>query len=518
MDAGIGSWVAGRAFRAPESMALIDGDTGRRRTFAELHARTSALADALHQRGVRHGDRVAMLAFNSPEFIEVLLAAAKLGAITVPVNFRLTAGEVRYALTDSGASVLLYSSQLAAVAKAAADGLPIHTLAEIPSAAERATGAPSAYEDLLATGSPDPLERDVAESEVAVIMYTSGTTGRPKGAMLTHGNLLWQSVHALGMGEGLSKQDVTVTAAPLFHIGGLGVFTLPLLYLGGASVILESFVPDQVIAAMAEHHASVMFLVPAMWVAIMRSPELDRADLTPPRYSVVGGAPSPLPMLKFFMDRGWNFAEGFGLTETSPGCSILDSEHLIAKTGSIGQPMTHLRWRLVDDADREVPVGQVGELIVQGPNVFAGYWGKPAETAEAMRGGWFHTGDLGRADEDGYVTLVDRKKDMVITGGENVYPVEVEQALFTHPEVDDVAVIGLPDEKWGESVTAVIVRAAGSQLSEAELIAWTRDRLAHFKCPRRVEFVAELPRNATGKLLKRELRATYGGTTSSFTR
>jgi acyl-CoA synthetase (AMP-forming)/AMP-acid ligase II len=309
-----------------------------------------------------------------------------------------------------------------------------------------------------------------------------------------------------------------VTAAPLFHIGGLGVFTLPLLYLGGASVILESFVPDQVIAAMAEHHASVMFLVPAMWVAIMRSPELDRADLTPPRYSVVGGAPSPLPMLKFFMDRGWNFAEGFGLTETSPGCSILDSEHLIAKTGSIGQPMTHLRWRLVDDADREVPVGQVGELIVQGPNVFAGYWGKPAETAEAMRGGWFHTGDLGRADEDGYVTLVDRKKDMVITGGENVYPVEVEQALFTHPEVDDVAVIGLPDEKWGESVTAVIVRAAGSQLSEAELIAWTRDRLAHFKCPRRVEFVAELPRNATGKLLKRELRATYGGTTSSFTR
>jgi fatty-acyl-CoA synthase len=518
MDAGIGSWVAGRAFRDPAGIALIDGDTGRRRTFAELHARTSALADALHQRGVRRGDRVALLALNSPEFLEVLLAAAKLGAITVPVNFRLSADEVRYVLTDSGASALLYSGQLAAVAKAAADGLHVHTLTEIPPAADRAAGGASEYEDLLASGSPEPLERDVAESDIAMIMYTSGTTGFPKGAMLTHANLLWQSVHAMSMYEGLSRYDVTVTSAPLFHIGGLAVLTVPLLYLGGTSVILEGFEPAQVIAAMAEHKATVMFLVPAMWVALSRCPEIDRDGLVPPRQSVSGGAPAPLPMLEFFAGRGWNFAEGFGLTETSPGCSLLDREHIVAKAGSIGQPVTHLRWKLVDDGDREVPAGTVGELIVQGPNVFAGYWGKPAETAEAMRGGWFHTGDLGRADSDGYVTLVDRKKDMVITGGENVYPIEVEQALFGHPDVEDVAVVGVPDEKWGETVMAAVVKKAGSPLTEAGLIAWVRDRLAHFKCPRRVEFVAELPRNATGKLLKRELRAAYGHGESSFTR
>jgi fatty-acyl-CoA synthase len=518
VDAGIGSWVAGRAFRAPEATALIDGNTGRKRTYGELHARTSALADALAERGVRRGDRVALLALNSPEFIEVLLAAAKLGAITVPVNFRLSADEVRYALTDSGASVLLYSGQLAAVAKSAADGLHIHTMTEIPAAAERVAGAASAYEDLVASGDPAPLERDVAESDIAVIMYTSGTTGRPKGATLTHANLLWQTINAMAMGEALSKHDVTVTAAPLFHIGGLGVYTLPLLYLGGANVILESFVPAQVIGAMAEYGATMMFCVPAMWVAISRSPELDRPGLTPPRLSLCGGAPAPLPMLKFFTDRGWNFAEGFGLTETSPGCSVLDSDHLVSKSGSIGQPLQHLQWRLVDDNDRTVPVGQVGELIVRGPNVFTGYWGKPAETAEALRGGWFHTGDLGRADADGYVTLVDRKKDMIITGGENVYPVEVEQALFGHPAVDDVAVIGVPDEKWGETVVAVVVRSSGGDLTGESLIAWVRDRLAHFKCPQRVEFVAELPRNATGKLLKRELRTTYGGTGAALTR
>ena len=510
--------MAGRALRDPAATALIDGNTGRRRSYGELHARTSALADALEQRGIRRGDRVGLLAHNSPEFMEVLLATARLGAITVPVNFRLTPGEVRHVLADSGACALLYSSPLASVAKAAADGLPVHTTVEIPSAADRAGGASSAYEDLLASGSPDALERDVAGSDIACIMYTSGTTGRPKGAMLTHDNLLWQSIHALTGTPGLSRYDVTVTAAPLFHIGGLGVFTLPLLYLGGANVILESFVPDQVVAAMAEHQATVMFLVPAMWAAITRSQELNRADLRPPRSALCGGAPAPLPVLKFYTDRGWNFAEGFGLTETSPACSILDSEHLISKAGSIGHPVAHLQWRLVDDSDRPVPVGEVGELIVRGPNVFAGYWGKPAETAEAMRGGWFHTGDLGRADADGYVTLVDRKKDMVITGGENVYPVEVEQVLYQHPAIDDVAVIGVPNETWGEAVVAVIVPAAGAELDADALIAWVRDRLAHFKCPRRVEFTAALPRNATGKVLKRELRMTYSGRESSVTR
>ncbi|MCO6010448.1 long-chain fatty acid--CoA ligase [Actinoallomurus purpureus] len=518
MDAGIGSWVAGRAFRTPTATALVDGDTGRRRTYSDLHARTSALADALHRKGVRRGDRVGILALNSPEFIEVFLAAAKLGAITVPVNYRLSEGEVRYVLADAGVSALLHSDTFSAVAYGATKDLPVHTLIEIPSAAKRATGAPSPFETLVASGSPEPLERDVAEHDIAVIMYTSGTTGRPKGAMLTHGNLLWQAIHSVELGSGLSRHDRTVTAAPLFHIGGLGILTLPLLYLGGTSVILESFVPGQVVRTMASERATVMFLVAAMWTALAHSEEIDRADLGALRFAASGGSPTPLTTLEFFQQRGWNFTEGFGMTETSPTCSVLTVEHLARKAGSVGQPVTHLQWRLVDDNDRVVPVGEVGELVVRGPNVFAGYWGKPVETAEALRGGWFHTGDLGRADEDGFVSLVDRKKDMVITGGENVYPIEVEQVLYRHPDVDDVAVIGVPDERWGETVTAVVVRRTDSTLTAEELVGWVRERLAHFKCPRRVEFVDGLPRTATGKLLKRELRSIYTGTHEAVTR
>ncbi|ALV39880.1 o-succinylbenzoate--CoA ligase [Pseudarthrobacter sulfonivorans] len=518
MDTGIGSWIAGRAFRDPDRIALVDGDTGRRRSYGELHERTNALADALTRLGVRRGDRIALLAMNSPEFLEVMLAGAKMGAITVPINFRLSADEVRYVLEDSGATVFVHSAQLAEVASAASRGLMLRFVLEIPSSVERAAQASSAYEEFLSTGSTETLERDVAEEDVTLIMYTSGTTGVPKGAMITHRNLLWQTLHMITLAKGLNSYDVTVTAAPLFHIGGLATHTLPLLYLGGTTVIVESFDPAQTVELMEREKVTVMFLVASMWTAVSLLPDLDTKDLSAVKYAISGGAPLPLPTLEFFDERGWVFTEGYGLTESTCASCFLAPEYVVSKAGSVGHPVTHQRMRLVDDTDRDVAVGEVGEILLQGPNIFAGYWGRPRETADAFRGGWFHTGDLARADSQGFLTLVDRKKDMVITGGENVYPIEVEQVLFRHPEVLEAAVIGLPDNKWGESVTAIVVRTPESTLTEEELIAWTRERLAHFKCPRRIEFVEELPRNATGKLLKRDLRRARTGSAESVSR
>jgi fatty-acyl-CoA synthase len=246
--------------------------------------------------------------------------------------------------------------------------------------------------------------------------------------------------------------------------------------------------------------------------------DFDSHDLSSARWALCGGAPSPLPLLEFYQQRGWRFLEGFGMTETSSSVLLLDHEFVVSHAGSVGRPFMHTDVRIVDSEDHDVAVGEVGELVIRGPNLFTGYWGRPVETAEAMRGGWFHSGDLARADADGFVTLVDRKKDMIISGGENVYPIEVEQALFRHPDIADVAVIGVPDAQWGETVLAVVVAAAGADLDPDAVIAHARERIAHFKCPRRVEFVDELPRNATGKILKRTLRQRYTGTEDALHR
>jgi acyl-CoA synthetase (AMP-forming)/AMP-acid ligase II len=336
--------------------------------------------------------------------------------------------------------------------------------------------------------------------------------------MLTHDNHLWNVVNTLSYGRGLRGTDVTVTVAPMFHIGGLGVHTLPLLYVGGTNAVLPSFVPAQTLALMAQERATVQFMVPAMWAAIAAVPDFDSYDLSALELLITGGAPCPMTIIDFFQGKGLPFQEGFGMTETAPSVSVLMAEQVKEKAGSIGRPLFHVEARIVDEADREVPVGNVGELVVRGRNVFAGYWGLPEATAEAFRGGWFHTGDLGKADEAGFLTLVDRKKDMIITGGENVYPIEVEQVLYRADGVREVAVVGVPDQRWGETPVAVVALAEGAGRDPDGLIAYARERLAHFKCPTRVEFVDELPRNATGKVLKTVLRQRYGGDASAVTR
>ncbi|MGV0714546.1 long-chain fatty acid--CoA ligase [Mycolicibacterium sp. XJ662] len=505
---GIGGWISRRAFLSGDRIALIDGDA--RLTYAEFDRRTDQLARALHEAGVRHGDRVAGLLLNSAAFLETLFATAKLGAVFVPINFRLAAPEVSFLLADSGAEVFVWSAQLSALARAAlgGDGVQVRTRLVVG-------GAPADGEDdferLLASGDPRPPATEVAPGDVCCLMYTSGTTGRPKGAMLTHANLLWNVVNTLSADRGIRITDRTVTVAPMFHIGGLGVHTLPLLYMGGTTAILSAFDPEQTLATMARERVTVQFLVPSMWAALMTVPGFENYDLSALELAVSGGAPCPLPVLEYFLGKGVPFQEGFGMTETSPGATILDADHVKEKAGSIGRPVFHLHARVVDGDDHDVPVGEVGELVLRGPNIFAGYWGLPEATAEAFRGGWFHTGDLGRMDAEGFITLVDRKKDMIISGGENIYPIEVEQVLYRHPAVREVAVVGVAHAKWGETPVAVVALNDDVQVTEAELIGYARERLAHFKCPTRVEFVAELPRNATGKVLKTTLRRDHGG-------
>ncbi|KAA0021017.1 acyl-CoA synthetase [Antrihabitans cavernicola] len=512
MDRGIGNWIPAQALRQPDKLALVDSDSGRRQTYAELNARTDRLADGLRQAGVQRGDRVALLSLNSAEFLETLFAVAKLGAVTVPINFRLAPAEVGYILADSGASVLICSEVFTDLAGAATASAGVVVTTRFVIGTE--------FEALVVSGSDATIECDVEESDIAVIMYTSGTTGRPKGAMLTHANMLWNAINTLTAApEGLRRTDITIAAAPLFHIGALGVHCLPLFYIGGTSITTAAFVPDKLLKLMTDEKVSVQFLVPAMWAALAQSPALDSFDPSNVRMAVSGGAPCPLTLIELFLAKGWSFVEGFGMTETAPSCHLLDAAHIVSKSGSIGKPLRHIEFRIVDDDDTDVTVGTVGELTLRGPSLFAGYWGLPDATEAAWRGGWFHTGDLAREDEDGYVTLVDRKKDMIITGGENVYPIEVEQVLYRHPQVVEAAVIGVPNEKWGESVVAVVVTKSDPSTELAdELLEYTREHLARFKCPSSVEFVDVLPRNATGKLLKRELRQTFSGTAESVSR
>nr|WP_280474847.1 AMP-binding protein [Nocardia farcinica] len=448
----------------------------------------------------------------------MLFGAANIGAIVVPVNFRLSSREVCYILADSGAIMLAVSDRFVDLASdALAQGG--HGVRRVVAESDGSVigDYPVTTVDELLTKSrrgPDP---SIRAEDTCVIMYTSGTTGAPKGAMLTHANMRWNAFNMATVGSGLSGSTVTIAVAPMFHIGALGLSVLPILYAGGTVITVRSFDPRRTLELMQRHRTTTQFMVPAMWAALAKVPDFDSYDVSSMQYVLCGGAPCPLPVIEFYQQRGWMFLEGFGMTEASPNTLLLDEESVVSHAGSVGRPFMHVDVRIVDIDDRDVAVGDVGELVLRGPNIFAGYWGKPEETAEATRGGWFHTGDLGRADADGFITLVDRKKDMIITGGENVYPIEVEQVLYRHPGVAEVAVVGVPDEKWGETVVAVVV-PDGDKVDEAELIDYARTHIAHFKCPRRVVFVEDLPYTATGKILKRTLRERLTGVAASVHR
>ncbi|MEV7737531.1 long-chain fatty acid--CoA ligase [Streptomyces sp. NPDC088921] len=494
---GLGSWPARRARKTPHRTALIHGDTTF--TYAELHTRVTRLAHALRARGIRRGDRVAYLGPNHPSYLETLFAAGSLGAVFVPLNTRLAGPEIGYQLSDSGARALVYGPSHAGLVAGLPGSTDVRTYVEV--------GAE--YEQLLAGSAQESIDEPVTADDTCIIMYTSGTTGRPKGAMLTHGNLTWNAINVL-VDTDLIADERALVSAPLFHTAGLNMLTLPVLLKGGTCVLVEAFEPNATFDLIEQHRITFMFGVPTMFEQVARHPRWADADLSSLRILTCGGSPVSSPLIAAYQERGLTFLQGYGMTEASPGTLFLDAEHAIGKAGSAGVPHFFSDVRVVRPDLAPVDVGETGEVVLRGPHVMPGYWGLPEETAASFADGWFRSGDAARVDEDGYVFIVDRIKDMIISGGENIYPAEIEDLLLGHPDIAECAVIGVPDDKWGEVPRAVVVPREGSAPDPDEVLASLAGRLAKYKIPKSVVIADGLPRTASGKLLKSRVRKRFG--------
>jgi len=501
----LGEALARWARRTPDAEALVF--RGRRMTWGELDERVNRLANGLAGLGVSKGDRVGFVFPNCIEYLETALAVAKLGAVGVPGNFRFVAREHAYQLAHSGARVLLHSDQFSEVMAEASRDLP--DLGHRVCAGASGAGEALSYEELICGGSDRAPDVNIDDDDPASIMYTSGTTGPPKGAVLTHKNLAMCAMTYMAYFE-WNQGTRVLYVLPLFHMAAYGAYMIN-LFAGLPAVITDQPEPEAIMKIVHEERITSVALVPAIWNWIVHHPEFDRYDLSSLEYCTTGAAVMPMDLKDKIVDRfpGARITEAFGMTETSATGTVALHDDMFAKHGSVGRPVFYIDLRVVDEKDRDVPVGEVGEAVYRGPAVLEEYYREPDATAEAFRNGWFHSGDLVRQDEDGYIFVVDRKKDIIISGGENISSAEVEGVLFSHSKILEAAVIGVPDERWGEGVKAYVVLQPGETLTDEEVIEHCRERLAGFKKPRHVEFVAELPRTATGKVKKYELRKRF---------
>jgi len=497
-------WLERRALLSPDRVALIDALRGGRRiTYREWNATANRTAHLLHDTlGVRRGDRVAVLAMNCVEYLDLVFACAKLGAILQPLNWRLSVEELKGLFADAEPVVLVYGpdfqAQVEAVRPHARSVRHVVPLVDSPTRPQ-ADVLFSTREALPDTPLP-PIE--LQASDPWVLCYTGGSTGLPKAAILTHGSITANAANTV-VSWGLTAEDVALLNAPLFHTGGLNVFTLPLVYVGGGSVVCRGFEVEQVFDLVQRGTVSVVFGVPTMFIEMQRHPRFDTVDFSRLKLLISGGAPCPSPVFERFFARGVDFKTGYGLTEAGPNNFWLPPGEVRRKPGAVGVPLFHVEARLEGGGD-------VGELLLRGPHVCAGYWRRPEESAKVLAGGWLHTGDLAERDADGCFRIVGRVKDLIISGGENIYPSEVESVLAGHPDVAEVAVIGVPDPKWGEVPRALVVPRPGTALAAEALLAYCQGRLARYKTPRSVSFVDVLPRTAAGKVDRRELAARHG--------
>jgi long-chain acyl-CoA synthetase len=483
---------------------------GQRITYRDLDRRANQVANTLVAAGIRPQARIAVLAKNSPAFFELWFGAAKANAVLVPVNFRLAPPEIAFVVNDARAELLFVGADFyAAVEKIERELAHVRGIVALdgnhPPWPDYAAWTASAS----ATDPGLPLRAD----DCAVQMYTSGTTGHPKGAQLSHANLLSLLPGALRQFGDWHEGDVSLVCMPLFHIGGSG-WALVGLYAGAENVLSREFDPPAILRLIAEFGVTKAFFVPAMILFLLQAPQSAHTDFSSLELIAYGASPAPIDLLRNALKTfGCGFAQVYGLTETTGAITYLPpedhGEHAIERLKSCGRPMAGVEIKVVDASGRELAPGEVGEVVCRTPQIMLGYWNLPEATTAAIRDGWFHTGDAGYLDRDGYLYIYDRVKDMIISGGENIYPAEVENALFGHPAIADVAVIGVPDGKWGEAVKAVVVKKPGVDVSVEELIDFARTRIAGFKVPRSVDFVDALPRNPSGKILKRELRKPY---------
>jgi fatty-acyl-CoA synthase len=496
-----GNWLAKWSLVVPDKPALIDLATNKTLTYAELNLRVDRYANMLRKRfRIGKGDRVAVLGQNRLEQVELFFATAKLGAILVPVNWRLAPDEVAYILSNSEPSILFYGEDLSGTVKELGKGL-------WKGKAVCFDGVKDGFADLVEQASGAPVTTEgIGDDTPVMLLYTSGTTGLPKGAILTHGSITWNIVNTV-TGWDLRHDDVTLIHTPFFHTGGWNVMTLPLLHRGATVVLMQKFDATETLETIERHRVTVSFAVPTMFQMMLETEVIDRVDLSSLRFFISGGAPCPVPLIEAYQKMGLTFKQGYGLTEVGPNCFVLHEKDAVRKAGSVGYPMLHLDTRIVDTEGKEVPQGEVGELMLRGPTVCAGYWRNPEATAKALsEDGWFATGDLFRQDEDGYHYVVDRLKEMFISGGENVYPAEVERVLYQIPAVKEAAVVGMPDEKWGEVGHAFVALGPDANGTTPDsIIDHCKKHLAKYKVPKKLMILAELPKGPSGKILKRVL-------------
>ena len=492
--------------------AIRDLGTERRFTYADLDARADAMSAWCASIGVGRGDRIALLAQNGVVYFYLQFSCARTGAIAVLLNWRLTVVELEYILNDSAPKLLIHDVSFTETAQALQQKCGIQNLLCIDASAGAASPG-NAYEAMIHAFKGKACAREsLTHDDVSTIMYTSGTTGHPKGAMITHGMNFWNCIN-LGIPAGVGLDTVHLSVLPLFHTGGLNCYSNPVLHAGGTVVIMRSFDPGRALDLIGDPAQGIthFFAVPAPYQFMMQHPDFATTDLSRLQAAGVGGAPCALTILQTWADRGVLLMQGFGMTETSPACIFLDPADAIRKLGSTGKVLMHTEARVINDDGHDCGVNEIGELWVAGPNITPGYWNRPDATASSFEGPWLKTGDAARIDEEGFFYIVDRWKDMYISGGENVYPAEVENVLYQLPQVAEAAVIGVPSERWGETGLAVLVLKPGQTIEKNAVVGYCSERLARFKVPADIAIIAALPRNATGKVLKRELRLQFVG-------
>lgn len=513
MKDNIGLLLKKRADISANVEAFVEFEKQRRFTFFELNQRANRTANTLATLGIKPGDRVATLLKNGIEFIETYYAIAKMGAIMVPVNWRLVANEITYILNDSGAKALVYDAEFDSTVEeiAAANHTAVEKYLRVANEDNNVPTFAKDYDALGAAANTDEPAIGAWDDDLLFIMYTSGTTGHPKGVMHSHQCMLWAELTSLTTAD-MQGDDKFLLPMPMFHVGCL-VPVSQLVHRGATGIILRDIDMAVMFKAIEQERVTITMSVPALLQFMLMAPERQQHDISSIRWIATGAAPVPVSLLKEYEDIGIAIYQAYGLTEScGPGTLLLPQDGE-AKAGSCGKPQMHTEAKVVNDKGEEVTrgSGEVGELILAGRHMMLGYWNKPEATAEALKDGWLYTSDLCTVDADGFITICDRKKDMIISGGENIYPAELENVLTACPEVQEVAVIGVPSEKWGETPLAIIVPAAGTEPTTDSLKDYCRENMAGYKVPQLYEFVETLPRNPSGKLLKVQLREQFPG-------
>ncbi len=507
-----GDLLSQRANLTPDREALVYIESGRRHryTFADLNARANRLVNWMRDKyGLRQGDRVSILAHNSVAYIDLFYGLAKIGAIFAPLNWRLAARELSYIVNDCEPKILICGPEFSGVLAELRSYVKVAHFVGLEGA--DIDGAASYESELDGAAATEPDRPSLAGDDTWAILYTSGTTGRPKGATIPQRQVVWNCINTIAS-WGLTEHDSSPVYTPLFHAGGLFAFLTPLFYVGGRIVLTRTFELENTMRIIEDEKCTVVLGVPTIFQMWLNTPTFAEVDFSSVRFFISGGAPLPVPLVENWLKaKGGIFRQGYGLTEVGANCFSMTNEESVAKRGSVGKPIFHSRMRLVDRDGNDVPVGKTGELLIAGPHVCTGYWRNPEATAAAIRAGWFHTGDIARMDEDGFFYIVGRFKDMIISGGENVYAAEVEAVCREHPAVVEAALIGKPDEKWGEIGLMIVVLEKGQSATAAELQSFCEGRLARYKIPKQVLFADALPYSPYGKVLKESLKKQFIG-------